>query len=104
MGTDKQMEEMQYRDNPYLKQFGFTAEDSMVQMKGKGLNPHKLGYASNGTCMAQISRQLSAVYYPPTAKYLSMVDYLSPEDYRSAIQYSAAMDFISAAEDADCSR
>ena len=52
-GTDAQMKKMKYGDDPHLKQFGFEVETSMVQVKGKVIQPPKLGYANNQTVQAQ---------------------------------------------------
>lgn len=51
-GTEDQMNAMQFTGDPYLKQFGFEVDKQMVQVKGKVINPPKLGY-SKGTCVAQ---------------------------------------------------
>ena len=52
-GTDEQVKKMQYPADPYLKQFGFEVDTSMVQIKGKVIQPPKLGYSNNQTVTAQ---------------------------------------------------
>ena len=52
-GTDEQVKKMQYPGDPYLKQFGFEVDTSMVQVKGKVIQPPKLGYANNQVATAQ---------------------------------------------------
>ena len=52
-GTDRQMQNMQYNSDPYLKQFGFEVDQNMVQVKGRVINPPKLGYDKQATCNAQ---------------------------------------------------
>lgn len=44
---------MQYPRDPYLKQFGFEVDTSMVQVKGRVIQPPKLGYANNQAATAQ---------------------------------------------------
>ena len=44
---------MQYPGDPYLKQFGFEVDTSMVQVKGRVIQPPKLGYANNQAATAQ---------------------------------------------------
>jgi len=52
-GTDEQIGKMQYPRDPYLKQFGFEVDTSMVQVKGRVIQPPKLGYANNQAATAQ---------------------------------------------------
>nr|AEX15552.1 argonaute 2 [Pleurobrachia bachei] len=47
--TDGQLQKMEYNKDPFLKQFGFQVDQSMVQVKGKILQAPKCGYANNST-------------------------------------------------------
>jgi len=52
-GTEEKVAKMQYNKDPYLKQFGFEVDQSMVQIKGKVLQPPKIGYSNNKTVLPQ---------------------------------------------------
>ena len=41
-GTEEKMKKMQLNKDPFVSQFGFTVDQSMVQVKGKVLPPPKL--------------------------------------------------------------
>lgn len=52
-GTDEKMKKMQIGKDPYVNQFGFEVDTQMVQIKGKVIQPPKLGYSNNQTVTAQ---------------------------------------------------
>lgn len=52
-GIDNQMSKMQYAQDAHVKQFGFEVDQNMVQVKGRVINPPKLGYDKQQTCTAQ---------------------------------------------------